>query len=399
MDKKLLKKLPNSSGVYFFKKGKKILYIGKATSLRSRVLSYFSDDIILKRSSHIRNMVTEASDVEVKEVSSALEALLLEAQLIKKFQPYYNSREKDDKSFNHVVITKEEFPRIFTVRGKDLDEYVGKLVDSYGPFPNGGELKEALKIIRKIFPFRDKKSLIKNTARFNQQIGLEPKNLDKKGYNETIKNIRLLFLGKKTNILKSLKKKMEMLALEQKFEEARAVRDQIFALTHINDIALLKRRISNDYDAKSFRIEAYDVAHMSGKNTYGVMTVLQNGLLDKEEYRSFKIKGRGKDKSNDTLNLEETLVRRFGHNEWKHPDFIVVDGGLAQKNRAEKVIKQLGLQIRVVAVVKDERHRPKSILGDSILVKDYHTDILLVNSEAHRFSLKFHRRDIAKMLR
>src|SRR3989344_4177786 len=151
-----LKHLPDKPGVYFFLKGKKILYVGKATSLRSRVKSYFSDDIVLKRSAAIGKMVLEVTKVDYKVTDSVLEALILEAELIKKHEPYYNVREKDDKSFNFVVITNEEYPRVITMRGKELLQQPQNFRKMYGPFPHGSELREALKIIRRIFPYRDK---------------------------------------------------------------------------------------------------------------------------------------------------------------------------------------------------------------------------------------------------
>ena len=141
-----LKHLPDKPGVYFFLKGKKILYVGKATSLRSRVKSYFSDDIVLKRSAAIGKMVLEATKVDYKVTDSVLEALILEAELIKKYKPYYNVREKDDKSFNFVVITNEEYPRVITMRGKELLSQHGERRKIYGPFPHGSDFLKAIKI-------------------------------------------------------------------------------------------------------------------------------------------------------------------------------------------------------------------------------------------------------------
>ena len=119
------------------------------------------------------------------------------------------------------------------------------------------------------------------------------------------------------------------------------------------------------------------------------MTVVEDGVVQKSAYRKFKI--RGYDFSNDTGALKEVLERRFGHPEWMGPGLIIVDGGKAQKNTAERVFKNLDLPIPVVAVVKDEYHRPKNILGDKKLIRKFEKDILLANSEAHRFAISFHR--------
>jgi excinuclease ABC subunit C len=117
-----LKKLPDSPGVYFFKKGKDILYIGKATSLKDRVRSYFASDLLKTRSMLIADMVALAAKIDFQQTDSVLEALVLEAELIKKYKPKYNTKEKDDKSFNYVVITDEDFPVVLTVRKRDLED-------------------------------------------------------------------------------------------------------------------------------------------------------------------------------------------------------------------------------------------------------------------------------------
>ena len=150
------KKLPDTPGVYFFLGARKqILYIGKATSLKNRVRSYFTYDIKEKRSEFIEKMVLEAKTLEHTQTDSVLEALILETNLIRTHKPVYNTRSKDDKSYNHLVITNEEFPRVLVVRGKDLTEQFTEKEIKYefGPFPSGTLFREALKIVRKLFKF------------------------------------------------------------------------------------------------------------------------------------------------------------------------------------------------------------------------------------------------------
>src|SRR3989304_5679011 len=133
-------KLPDGPGVYIFKKGKKILYIGKATSLRDRVRSYFSSDLVKGRGERIVAMVAAATSLAHQTTDSILEALILEANLIKKHQPPYNVDEKDNKSWNYVVVTKEDFPRVLIIRGRDLYSLKAeswKLKATFGPFPHG----------------------------------------------------------------------------------------------------------------------------------------------------------------------------------------------------------------------------------------------------------------------
>ena len=151
-------KLPDAPGVYIFRGPKhEILYIGKAASLHDRVRSYFALDIAETRSSAIAKMAATAHTLTWTETGSVLEALILEANLIKQHQPPYNIRDKDNKSFNYLVVTKEDFPRVLIVRGRDLFQKWNNadIKKLFGPFPEGGSLKVALKIVRKIFPFRD----------------------------------------------------------------------------------------------------------------------------------------------------------------------------------------------------------------------------------------------------
>ena len=401
MDSQYLKKtkLPDLPGVYLFKKGKGIMYIGKATLLKDRVKSYFSNDLIATRGPLIVDMVFQADNIDFIKTDSVLEALILESNLIKKHQPKYNTKEKDDRSYNYVVITKEEFPRILIERGKNLQkESYSQILKNlriskiYGPFTNGGQLKEALKIVRKIFPFLDQYSRENTGYKFYKEIGLAPEISGieaKKDYAKNIKNIKLFFEGKKTSIFKSLEKEMNAVIKKQEFEKAEQIKHTIFALNHIQDVALIKEESLSGEDLdKIFRIEAYDVAHISGTNTVGVMVVVENSVPNKNEYRKFKINN---SVQNDTAGLAEILTRRLNHSEWKFPDIIVVDGSVAQKNTTEKIIKAKILDIPIVAVTKDEKHRPKTIQGREDIINKYKNEILLANSEAHRFAIKYHR--------
>jgi len=406
-------KLPDEPGVYLFKAGKGVLYIGKATSLSDRVASYFARDIAEVRSPLIAQMVSEATALKWYETDSVLEALILESKLIREYLPKYNTQEKDNKSFNHVVITEEEFPRVFVVREHDLlNQNISltkknkfglpakqiSLKFEAGPFPSGKSLREALKIIRKIFPFLDEKSRITHNERFYRQIGLVPDIGDAKAkaeYQKTIRNIVLFFEGKKQKLVSLLEKEMKALAKKQEFELAEEKKRQIFALKHIQDVALIKSNFFPRESASSLRLsanrrlEAYDVAHISGTNVVGVMTVVEDGEAKKSGYRKFKIKDAPG--VNDTKALREILERRLGHPEWSMPRLIVVDGGKGQKNMAERVLRTYGISIPVIAVTKDEFHRPKKLLGFERGGQFSESDILLANAEAHRFALVYHR--------
>jgi excinuclease ABC subunit C len=432
MNSQVFKKynLPDKPGIYKFMKGEEILYIGKATSLKDRTKSYFSKDLINTRGPLILDMVFKAQNIEWIETPSVLEALILEANLIKKYQPYYNTKEKDDKSFNYVYITKDF--KLGTIRGRELniinqnpqkikilrssgryaqpDTQNFNFLRVFGPFTSGGQLKEALKIIRKFFPYIDDRRGAKGKEEFYKQLKLSPENSIENKNN--IKNIILFFEGKKKKIISFFKKEMLALAKKQKFEEAGEIKRKIFALEHINDIALIKEEFEfekgktfsevlglpssqpdthkKSYLSMNFRIEAYDVAHMSGKNMVGVMVVLEDNEFSKKEYKKFKIKTQTD--ANDTGALEEILERRFNHPEWILPNLIVVDGSTAQINIAKKVLKEKNLKIDIASVVKDERHKAREIkyIGKGDLEK-YKKQILKINEEAHRFAINYHK--------
>ena len=396
--------LPDEPGVYRFLGNKgEILYLGKATSLRDRVRSYFSNDLLKTRGKHILDMVLLAKTVKTETTGSAIEALILEASLIKKFQPPYNTKEKDNKSFNYAVITQEEFPRVLVVRertmlvgGSDqtkLYRYV------FGPFTSGRSLQEALKIIRKVLPFRDTCTPNQGKPCFNAQIGLCPGvckgAISSQNYAKMIQHIRLFLEGKKGQVIKQLTKEMHAYAKKHEFEQAAVVRNMIFSLEHLKDVSLLdndiveRSRESSQSRTYPFRIEAYDIAHISGSHTVGVMTVVENGMPKKSEYRKFKIKSA--EGVNDSMHLKEVLRRRLAHHEWRRPDIILMDGGEIQKRAGQSVVKELGFAIPVLSIVKDDRHKAKAILGNKELAEQHKRSLVLANTEAHRFAVTYHR--------
>ncbi len=410
-------KLPETPGIYMFTGADgSILYIGKATSLRDRVRSYFNSDVAESRGPKVLTMISEAAGVKYEETDSVLEALVLEGNLIRKYQPKYNTDRKDDKSYNHVIITREEYPRVLLLRSKDIAQiekgFVVRGIGSkdiryiFGPYPHGLALKQAMKLIRKIFPYRDgcipypeitekKKAAAKGC--FNFEIGLCPGvcngTMSKKEYQKRIQHIRLFFEGKKSKILKELTGDMKAYAKNKEFEKAVSVRNMLFCLEHIQDVSLLSRTyMQESFRNTGTRIEAYDIAHISGTDTVGVMVVVEDGIAKKADYRMFRI--RSATPGSDTGALEEVLNRRFKHTEWAMPDILVMDGGVAQKNVAERILQ--GLAVKIVSVVKDEHHKPSKFLGEKKVVQEFKNDILLANSEAHRFALKYHhkRREI-----
>lgn len=448
MEKNDLQKynLPDAPGVYLFKRGRAILYVGKATSLRDRVRSYFDDDLIATRGERIAGMVAKADRLAYEATPTVLEALVREAALIKKYRPSANAEGKDDSTFLYTVITREEIPRVLVMRGKDIDfknrtsllrqgdalTQCDALRAIYGPFPFGAQLREGLRLIRRIFPFFDTPRPLgyrgkqqRAIVEFNRQIGQYPQNMrftlsssigqnkeHLKMYRKSIRKVGLLLSGRGKELRRVLNREMTQAAKEEHFEDATKARRELFALDHIQDVSLIKddkypyrHPVGKD---KDMRIEAYDTAHLGGTNAIGVMTVVEDGAPSKKGYRTFRIRGstnspqatsRERKKLNDDIaSLEEILSRRLGHPEWPLPKAIVVDGGKAHKKAAESVLAAVGVSIPVVAVVKDERHRPREIIGARHAGVS-EADAVLANSEAHRFSLARHRAARSRTLR
>jgi excinuclease ABC subunit C len=420
--KKSLISLPSEPGVYKFLNNKgEILYIGKATNLKDRVKSYLpagrqvsNKALFESRGPAIVKMVEESDKIDFIQTDTVLEALIMEANLIKKHQPKYNTKEKDNKSFNYVCITRDKLSKVLVIRGRNLKK--GEYKKVFGPFPNGSQLRDALKILRRFFPFFDNNSNKKQNFQFYKQLSLIPSN----DYKKNLNNLILFFEGKKTTILKNLEKEMLILAKKKQFEQADEIKRKIFALNHINDVALIKDDIAkpNNLFEKSsdllvsnsarhfqkdnlvsrgvFRIEAYDIAHLSGSNMVGAFVVIDlpageagDGELNPKEYRTFNIKGFTA--SNDAGALGQVISRRLNHPEWQIPNLIIADGNQIQKNVIEKELKNRGLKIPVVAVVKDDKHKAKAMMGDVDIIKKYKKQILLANTEVHRFVLKTHK--------
>ena len=397
--------LPDTPGVYIFRDAaRKTLYIGKATSLRDRVWSYFAKDLANTRGEGIVEMIAQSQTVAWEPTDSVLEALILEANLIKRLQPPHNSAGKGNTSFNYLIVTREDFPRVLVVRGRELflKWKESEIKYQFGPFPHGASLQEAMRLVRDIFPYRDNKCTpcpeqkLKpgQTCKpcFSRQIGRCPGvctgEASKEEYAKTVRSIKELFSAQFHGLKRRLEKEMKEAASAEKFEEADRLRRQVDALSHIRDVSLIK----DEYRAAPggpIRIEAYDIAHTAGNETVGVMTVVAGGEAQKSEYRKFKIRSATND---DPRALAETLKRRLNHTEWTMPRVIVVDGATAQMRRSAKILKSVGVQIPIVGVVKDEFHRPRRLIGDTKAITAHEKDILLANAEAHRFAITWHRK-------
>lgn len=392
----LYSKLPETPGVYIMRdKAGKILYIGKAVNLKRRVSSYFTRP----HDTRIEGLVKEIKKIDFEETGTAIEALILESNLIKKHQPPFNIKEKDDKSFLYVAITKEKYPRILLVRGKDIQEDKKLFGAEYGPFTSASSIRESLRIIRKIFPYatHPEPSKPQTRACFDYQIGLCPGTcigaISKKDYLKNIKNIKLFFSGKKERIIKSLESEMKRASKTLNFERAGELKRQLFALQHIQDVALIKEdKISgiknSELKIRNFRIEGYDISNISGTSAVGSMVVFTNNEPDKSEYRKFKIKTVFK--PDDFGMLKEVLERRLGNN-WPLPDLFLIDGGRGQVSAIRGILDMAGIKIPVVGIAKGPERKRNDVTGEIPSFTDLKT-LIKIRDEAHRFAISYHKK-------
>ncbi len=407
--------LPDSPGVYLMKDGKGgVLYVGKATSLKRRVSSYFQK----AHDSRIEEMVSKIRKIDYIQKPTVIEALVLEANLIKYYWPKYNVMQKDNKSFLYLVITKEDFPRPILIRGKELDETSPKQFKAvFGPYTSAKSLRAALDLLRKVFPWSDCVPGQKRPCFYvylKQCPGVCVNAIPKKEYQKIIRDLIKFFEGKKDTLIKKYEREMAMASKEERFEDAVDLRNRIFNLEHIQDVAVLKKE-DNDVDKIKMgevsvnlfgRIEGYDISNISGTSTVASMVVFENGAPLKAQYRKFKIKS--VEGSNDVAAMRETLMRRFKNHapsgspstrgrEWELPDLLLIDGGLPQVHAAESVLREIDVPLPVIGIAKgSERKRNDLICSKQNLelckVCEQYKDILIaVRDEAHRFAVKYHK--------
>lgn len=398
-----IKEFPRTPGVYkFLDEDGIVLYVGKATSLRDRVRQYFSGQDT--RGERIERLVEESFDIEIIETDSVLEALLFEAELIKQYQPKYNIEGRDDKSFSYFVITHEKFPRVLIMHKTDFDKEkfqtsIYKRGKIFGPYTSRDQMQIALKIIRKIFPFHNRSEKSEKGC-LSYQIGLCPGPYDgaitPTEYKRNMRNISLFLSGRKKKLLKDLNREMKQYAKEEKFEKAEIVKKQIFALEHINDIALIKKSEGKALgETNNLRVEAYDISHISGEYMVASMVVFVGGMPDKSQYRKFKVKAI--DDIDDVGAMREVLARRLNHLEdWGVPDLIILDGGKGHINMADDLWQKLDIQIPVVAVAKGLTRKKVDIYKSELIDvygKLLEDKILIENlrEEAHRFAITYHK--------
>lgn len=403
--KKKIKSLPENSGVYLFKDKKgKILYIGKAGNLKKRVSSYFNRFLDTKT----QTLISKTQDIDYIPTSSSSAAQIKEAALIKEYQPIYNITLRDDKSFPFIYITKEDFARIFI--GRNPQKLMRKDIPQlhiFGPYTNAGLLRQALKTIRTIFPFRSCRVLPKKFCLYHR-INLCPApcigKIRIKDYRENIKNIILFLEGKDEDLIKKLFFFMQKKAKAHEFEEAAKIRNQIQALkTILPSQDLLLSLIDKESASlekilgipqKIRRIEAFDISNISGREATASLVSFYLAKPDKNNYRHFRIKT--VTQIDDYQMLREVIQRRYQRLVKENlplPDLIIIDGGRGHLKVAKAKLDTLGLKIPIISIAKEkdqiytlDRKTPLSLNSDS---QALHI-IQHIRDEAHRFAVKYH---------
>jgi excinuclease ABC subunit C len=435
--------LPKKPGIYrFLDKAGKVLYVGKATSLRDRVRSYFP---VKGRGLWIEKMVREADSIDYKVCDSSSEALLLEASEIQRLRPKYNSRLRDDKSYLYIIVSNF---KVLTARKAEAEKYMNGNAEAkprhcrgfasafasassrvFGPFPSSWAVKQVLRAIRPIFPYRSCRNLPKRPCLYaNLGLCLAPCKLANNARlaNDTKKIYRGLirFLaGDVQPVLKNLEKEMKLASKEKDFERAAVLRDRLAAVRHIGEVSgidesrqaysgmpkLVSARTNELAPSPKQkclgslgRIEAYDISHISGEHAVGSMVVFYNGLPDKSQYRRFKIKTvNGID---DYQMMAEAIGRRLKHKEWPPPDLIVIDGGKGHLRKISTLMKTQPIDIPIIAVAKGRSRKKMEIFQipnnkNQITNKFQNPQSQISNemlrqiqTEMHRFAIAYHRK-------
>jgi excinuclease ABC subunit C len=412
-----IKSLPQVIGIYLFKKGTEYVYIGKSLNIRERVHNHSERARIDAKEKAI---IENSDTVEYVICSSELHALVLESQLIQKNHPPYNVIWKDDKSYLYIKIpVRDPFPRISMVRR----ENDGKSL-YFGPYSSTKDVRFLLHSIRKVVPFCTQKQPIKKPC-FYSKIGLCnpcPGSVDngmselqfkkvKKQYRAQIKKVITILQGKAETILEEFRIQIDRHSKDQEYETSLLLRDKLLQLEQLIHLRSFERfEYSNAYDPdralqkltsilytvtkqtfKLHRIECYDISNLMQQEATASMVVATDGILDKAEYKRFKMKKTG---VSDFKMLTETIERRM-NNDWLRPDLIVLDGGTPQIMTIDGVLKRLNITIPLIGIAKHPDRIVVLIQGATKTYKfSLHNEgfklIQQLRDESHRFAKKYH---------
>lgn len=416
--RQMLPRLPDLPGVYIFKDADgRPIYIGKASSLRTRVSSYFQSGT---KDPKTEAMLASAVSLDFHVAESEIEALLLEAEMIKRFKPRYNVELKDDKSFPVVAVTHEAYPAVLVTRDRGLE------ADYYGPFPEAKELHRAINALQRVFQFR------------NCRLKIEPKEVESRPrrpcllyhirrcsapcagkvsveeYRRQIRDFKRFLKGGRRAVLASLRKRMHEAAKGLRFEEAARLRDQIHALSrlahalegaakepeflHLDpEEALVRLQEVLGLPSPPRFIEGVDAATLQGADAVGAVVTFVDGQPFREGYRRYRIKrARTRD---DPGMIHEIVFRRFRRKKEEDapvPDILLVDGGKGQLGAARRALDRIGIQPGLLAsLAKGEEVLHVWGWQEPLVLERTDPALRLlqfVRDEAHRFAQAYHKK-------
>lgn len=417
---KVRTKFPTTPGIYLFQDQKgRVLYVGKAKSLRARAGSYFLK--AAAEDQRTAQLVAEAYDIDYLDAESEVDALLMESRLVKDIQPKFNRDLRDDKTFPYLQITThEDFPRVEITR-----EPKSSAAKLYGPFTNMGALRGALQVLQKIFKFRtcsldidegDERwrwyrpcllaSIDQCTAPCNLRISKEE-------YRKDIARLRTFLEGGRTKLLREMTAEMEEASKALLFEKAARLRDEIHLLERLDD----RGELEDDVQPEVFYIdpkkglaglqkvlklpempkviEGVDIAHLGGNETVASLVQFIDGLPFKPGYRRFRI--REVEGIDDFASIREVVARRFGRLEKAgeaFPDILLIDGGKGQLSHGMQAFESLGITPpTVISLAKKEEliYRPGESEPIRLSRHAYALRLLqYVRDESHRFAQHYH---------
>jgi len=415
-----VRRFPTTPGVYLMKDAQaRVIYVGKAVNLRSRAGSYFTRTAEMDR--RTAELVTEIADIDFITTDSEVDALLMEARLIKDIQPRFNSLLKDDKTFPYLQITThEDFPRIEFTRTPAT-----KGVRLYGPFTNAGQLRGTIAVLQKIFRFRtctldieenDERwqwfrpcllaSIKQCTAPCNLRVS-------KEDYRKDIQRLRMFLDGRKDKLLKDMEADMQQASKELLFEKAARIRDDIASLKKLNlrgnleehaqpevfyidpkkGLAGLKKVLKLAEQPRV--IEGVDIAHLQGGETVASLVQFIDGLPFKHGYKRYKI--RSVEGVDDFASMREVITRRFRRLQQEgeaFPDILLIDGGKGQLNAVMETFAAIDIEPpTTISLAKKEEEVFIPGQSESLRLSRHSFALRLlqyVRDESHRFAQHYH---------
>ncbi len=431
MSQKLQKKLadlPKNPGVYFFKnQSGETIYIGKAAVLKNRVRQYF-------QKSKVRDIKTDAliadiADAEWIEVETELDALILEAEMVRRYLPQYNIMLRDDRSLEFVrVDIKSSHPTVTTVR-RPLDDGA----EYFGPYMNGFAMRRALKYLRRAFPYSTGRNTGQKRASLHYHLGLDPGleggKTSLEDYRKNLRKLMSYLRGNRKKLINDIEREMHKAAKAKNFESAAKLRNQLSALRALDSKIIFSDRefmdISKDKGLAGLaellnlaeapkRIEAFDVSHMQGTDSAASMVVFSYGMPDKASYRKFKLRISGND---DFAHIREALGRRLSQSnqkKWVLPNLFLIDGGKGQLSSALKTLEGNQINKPAIGLAKREEeiivHKSLAFNQDYLIKNggfinassEEYVNLLLpknsdivkllqrIRDESHRFAVSYH---------